>query len=397
VFAQIKKLLLGNGLAQGLQLGSLLVLSRIYAPADFGLLAQVQSVATLLAIAATLQLHLVVPLTSDEAQARACVVSVEFICLALLCLAAVPALLHGAHLPYAIVLAACIGLSNTYNGYLVYSGSFGQLSAFYVARAVIVIAFQLLLAAAHVPHGLVWAAIAGELCAALYLRQAKVGLKGLPVVNPAEAWSLARKFRAFSVFGTLQELTSASAFYAPLILFATTFGKDVGGQYAMTNRLVWAPVVLVSGSLAQVLYHRLGKNPPTSMKILLPPRQLLLSIGAVSALAGLSFLLERPTQWALGPQWALAGEFVPPMVISGCAFLMSIPFRVTCRVLHLQRLQLTLDVLLLASIYAVFASGATTPLQTMWILAALSGAQAVLLSLIARFGMNEQSAEGTSV
>lgn len=43
----------GNIFAQAIQLGALLILSRIYLPDDFGALAQVQSLATILAILAT--------------------------------------------------------------------------------------------------------------------------------------------------------------------------------------------------------------------------------------------------------------------------------------------------------------------------------------------------------
>lgn len=52
MIGNIQKLVLGNGLGQGLQLLALLVFSRIYLPGDFGLLAQVQSIATLACIVA---------------------------------------------------------------------------------------------------------------------------------------------------------------------------------------------------------------------------------------------------------------------------------------------------------------------------------------------------------
>ncbi|MFP5467295.1 MAG: translocase, partial [Gammaproteobacteria bacterium] len=70
MFQHIKKLLLGNGLAQAIQLLSLLVLSRLYTPSDFGLLAQVQAIATFSTIVATLQVHLAIPLSKSDTEAR---------------------------------------------------------------------------------------------------------------------------------------------------------------------------------------------------------------------------------------------------------------------------------------------------------------------------------------
>lgn len=383
---QIKKLLLGNGLAQALQFASLVILSRIYMPTDFGFLAQVQSAATLLAIGATLQLHLTISLSRSAEDARAAVKHVESVCLILLAVAAVPALALGAHFPFAVVLAAFLGLSNTYNGYLVFSGSFGQLSAFYVARAMAIIACQILLAVAEVPDGLVWAALAGEACAAGYLRAARVKLWTWPGLDLGKAWQFVKSHPSFSLFGTLQELASASAFYAPLILFAHVHGQAVAGQYAMANRLVWAPVVLVSGSLAQVLHHRFGRQPPSRMSEVFPPKRLWTTLPALAAIGALSFLLQGPVNWALGPAWGMASEMIPFMVLSGCAFMVSIPFRIACRVLHLQKWQLMQDLAVLLAVSALLSNPALSPVAGMKGLALLSCAQTLVLCVIVRFG-----------
>ena len=77
----VRRLMAGNGLAQALQFLSILLLSRLYAPDDFGLLAQVQSIATFAAIVATLQMHLVVPLSGDGEQARRAAATAQTVCL----------------------------------------------------------------------------------------------------------------------------------------------------------------------------------------------------------------------------------------------------------------------------------------------------------------------------
>ena len=152
---QIQKLILGNGFAQALQFLSILVLSRVYLPSDFGLLAQVQSIAMVVAILATLQLHLTIPLSKSAEEARVSVENVQALCLIIFFIILLPALYAGAVATYAIMLALFLGLANTYNSYLVFNGSFGRLSGFYVVRAILIISLQIGFAFSPVENGLV--------------------------------------------------------------------------------------------------------------------------------------------------------------------------------------------------------------------------------------------------
>lgn len=93
--------------------------------------------------------------------------------------------------------------------------------------------------------------VAGELFSAifiLYLTKSKV-----------KRWSGAKllnellKRKAFTVFGTAQELLTVVAYYMPLFFMELKFGGNVSGQYAFASRLVWGPLVVVTASLSQVL------------------------------------------------------------------------------------------------------------------------------------------------
>jgi teichuronic acid exporter len=367
--------MVGNGLAQGLQLASLLVLSRLYLPSDFGLLGQVQSIATLACIVATLQLHLTIPLTSTPEKARVAAETVQLICLSMFLLALPVALYLGKIFSFAVVLALFLGLANTYTSFLVANGSFGRMSKFYVTRALLIIGLQLAFSGLSIRDGLVWAVVLAEGMAALYLRLAHFGTASKIRIQMAGALKMVFDLKAFSFYGTVQELMSVCAFYAPLLLFTSKFGDATGGHYAMASRLVWAPVVLVSSSMAQVLYHQFGKQPPvipvSVYKSIFGPRFAFV----LATTCALAFGLQDVFLMALGAQWELASRMMPLLLLWGATFLLSTPFRVACRVLQLQRLQLLIDAAMLATVWVLFTYSSMTPLLTMWALVATAAIQ----------------------
>ena len=375
----VKKLIFGNGVAQALQFMSILILSRIYLPSDFGLLAQVQSIAMVAAIVATLQLHLTIPLCKSADEARSAVVNVQTICLTLFSIFFLPAVYFGKVVIFSLVLSLLLGLSNTYNSYLVFNGSFARLSGYYIARAVVIIIFQISFALLSINDGLVWATILAEGLAAVYLQKTQLGGFRNISIDPRAALVLAKRWKSFSVFGTLQELISVSAFYAPLFLFTLKYDATIGGQYAMANRLVWAPVVLLSSSVAQVLYHRFGKVLPTSTGDLLDILPSKVFFVAMVAVFSLTFCLQDVFLYVLGAQWGLASQLIPLQVLWGGFFLISTPFRVVCRALQLQGYQLTIDAGMLIAIGVLFTLPNFEPLPRMWVLVMAAFCQHALM------------------
>jgi O-antigen/teichoic acid export membrane protein len=369
----IKKLLLGNGLAQAIQFGSILILSRIYYPADFAILTQAQSIATLLAVVATLQMHLSIPMSQNRIEVLRIVRVVESLAIMLFILWMPIATVLGKVYVYALILTLAIAISNTCNSYLVFSGDFNRLSGFYVKRALLIVGVQFGCALFSINDGLLWGGVIGEVVTAIYLRYKNFGMVGI-CVRFSDISETIVKLRAFSLYGTLQELTSVGAFYAPLILFSYVYGADIGGQYAMVNRLVWAPTILLTSSVAQVLYHQFGKRPPSggdsgSMKYLFIDKRLVIAGILTCAVA---FQLKDLYLYVLGNQWAMASEMLPWGVVWGLIFLMSIPFRVAGRVLHLQRYQLLVDSVTFTLICFIFYFSGLEPISIMRALVAVA-------------------------
>lgn len=368
---QIKQLMLGNGLAQLLQFGSILILSRVYQPSDFGILASVQALAMVGSILITLQLHLTIPLSNTQDVALRTVLRVQNLSLILFLTALLPSIWFGGILVYALVLSLFLGLTNAYTGYLVYSGSFRRMSFFYVLRAALIILMQISFSYIEIENGLVLATLFGEALSAFYLRMIKIKSIGDDKINIWSIKQLIVNNKAFSLYGTVQEIVSVSAFYSPLFMFSYKYGEEIGGQYAMASRLIWAPVVLVSSSIAQVLSHNYGKQHYSgSLDLTWHLRSNVLGLLALACLAG--FTAQPVFHSILGEPWEMASQLLPIQLLWGVAFIMSTPFRVACRVYRLQGYQLLADALALAAIVSLLMSLELSPLQAMWVIAGLS-------------------------
>lgn len=392
----MRLLLAGNGLAQALQFGAVFILVRIYEPQDFGILAQVQSIATLAVVVGTLQLHLTIPLLSRNLDmAREVTVKIESLCFFVLLVSLPFAIWLGGITIFVAFVALGVGLSNTYSAYLVYEGRFSSLSTFYVVRAVLIIAMQLLFAVVEMSNGILWATVIGEGVAAASLRLMSLGL--MPIyINPREILSLIIRNKSFSLYGTLQELISVLAFYVPLLFFTYRFGDNIAGHYAMANRLIWGPVVLLSGSVAQVLYHRFGQSPPDTLARLWDLGYGRCIFGGTLLVIGFSFFLEDMYLWILGEQWELASQLLPLHFTWGCIFLLSMPFRVSCLVMKLQKIQLWIDTIMFLVISVLFMFLEITPLQIMWGIVLIALIQNIALALTICLSLRGRCAAGVS-
>lgn len=377
------KLLVGNGLGQAIQLLSILLLSRLYDPAAFGTLGQVQSYATVAAILATLQLHLSIPLSRDEADARQAVARVTAIACLLLVVGFPLTLIAAPRYGFSVLLAFFIGMANTYNGYLIFSGHFGKISRFYVYRAILIVVVQIALACLGVEDGLIWGAVGGEGLTALYLAyiSGNAQLPRLSVIASLRDYLQERK--SFALFGTMQELVSVSAFYSPLLLFGIHFGDDVVGQYAMASRLIWAPAVLLSGSLTQVLYHQYGSSQAKhalAPAFLLLPHKVYYLVLAFAPL--LCYALQGVVVIALGDKWEQAGQFMPVMLAWACVFIVSTPARVVCRMLAQQKYHLMIDAGMLLAVLVLFSYFNLSPIQSMYGIFIVACVQTLAIFLI---------------
>lgn len=376
MLAQIKKLMLGSGLAQAIQFGCIPILSRLYEPTSFAPLYQAQALATILAIFATLQLHLALPQARDDAEAARWSRAVLALCLAVCGLLAPVAHVVFDNL-WAIVLTLCLGVTNTVVNYQLFQERFSGIARFQLLRALAIVAAQIGLQSLFKMDSLVTATVIAECLVALVF-VVRAGLR-LPAPRDLRTGiALALQRPSLSLFGTLHEATAAAVFYAPLFLYSHFFSNAVGAQFAMANRLVWAPVVLLSGSAAQVTYQRFCRHSPQALWNVL--QDYLRETRRHAIWGGLALIAAMAAAPAvvtltLGRNWQLAGLMAPPLLLWGAIFLGSIPFRSASRALSMQRFQLLIEAATGLSFVVVFLYGPANAVAALWLITLIAAAQ----------------------
>lgn len=355
MFKNFLKLFSGNAVAQAIQLLGLLVLTTLYIPDDFGILGKIQSISAILTIVLTLQLQHVIPLSKHEKEAilqTSLVFSTLLIMFALII--TISSFISKEYI-FASLFAFLLANVSLLNNFLIYKGEFTSLSLFFILRAVFIVLLQVLFFYLKIDYGLLLGAFIGELVSVLFIfLYKKLFFITFFYKNSLKSIkSLVWEWKSYTFFGTIQELLSVMIYSLPVIFYVDKFGENVGGQFSMAYRLIWAPTVLVSSSLAQVLTHKFTKedNFIFLRSIFWFDKRIIVIL--VLLFIGL-FYIDFINQDYLANKWTVTFQLFPFMFVNALFFLFAMPYRVALRIKKLNTVILIIEIFTILSIVAMF-------------------------------------------
>lgn len=240
------------------------VLTRLYTPEDFGLLAVYASLLALIGVVASLRYELAIPLPESDVDAA----NVTALCLGLVglvtILTAILVLLAGQRvaellgtptlaayfwlLPVGVLFA---GAFNVFNYWSVRAKRFSAIAGTRVRQALATIAVQLaafklggvaLLCGQAVGQGVGTYSLGKPALASASFK--RVSWKGVIVV--------ARRYRRFPIFTTWAGLFNTAGAQLPPILIAGFFSVSGAGLFALAHRILTLPVTLFGSALQSV-------------------------------------------------------------------------------------------------------------------------------------------------
>jgi O-antigen/teichoic acid export membrane protein len=326
-------LLTGTGLAQLIALAASPLLSRLFAPEDFGVFALFQSVVALLAILATgrYELAIVLPESDDDGWqllllALAITAGVTGLSLLVVALGGgwiAQASGHASLAPWLYLLPLSVALTAVVNTLGCWSNrrrQYTQLAGNRVVQSAGGVAATVGLGAAGwaAPGLLLGGALGQSIAAALLGWQARGDAR--PVDRP-RARALAQQYLNFPRINLPHALLDALQASALLAVMGAAFGSQVLGWYAFALRIARTPLAMLGASIGQVFQQRAaqlwneggdlaGLARSTSSKL------------ALFALPFVALMLFAPDlfAWAFGAEWREAGAqarlLTPWMVLS---------------------------------------------------------------------------------
>ncbi|WP_434563078.1 oligosaccharide flippase family protein [Pseudomonas sp. R1-6] len=330
-FSRICNVLIGTSGAQLISLGVMLILVRLYSPEELGAFNVWLSFATIMAVLVTgrYELALFSGEANDDSKSIVKLVLLTSIALSILGTLSIaiassffeqiPPIVKSCSLVMAIVVFG-MGVNKALLSLLVFQQAFNKLGVARIALAAAIAVAQVLAGYfALGVSGLIYGQALGVLLATLlvFFWFDRSWLRACWSEDIGNVWGVAYRYRNFPKISLPSSLVNTVASQLPVILIASRFGAEAAGWFALTVKMMGAPVTLLAASVLDVFKEQAARDYRATGSC----RSIFLRTFVVlSLLAFPPFLLF----WWLG-EWAFVFVFGSEWVESGKYAILLIP------------------------------------------------------------------------
>lgn len=355
-------------LAGGTALGQLIVvlasplMTRLYTAEDFGLLAVFTSLLGIVLVIASLRYEFAIPLPEDDKDASSLLVlslATVFVTsifgfIAIFLFSGQLANLVGSPqlagylwlLPLSLFAGGCYQAISYWS---IRKQHFKHLAMTKLTQSLGLVAVQVVLGLfAFRPLGLFVGDMIGRVGGSGALARLAWQQSGevFRSVKFADVRSVAYRYRNFPLLSTGSSLLNAAGLQLPAILIAAQFSPQVAGWFALSQRLVAIPSVLIGRSVSQVYMNEASKlahsDPHKLKKLFLQTTKKLFQVSVIPAVlmvvfGGLAF------SFVFGKEWYEAGRYLQLLSLMFLAQFVTFPISQTLIILEKQGWQLAWD------------------------------------------------------
>lgn len=313
-------LLVGASAAQFIPILVMPVLSRLFAPEDFGILGVYLALVAILSVAGSWRIEHAVLIEADparaEAIARLCIRLCVFTAAVVLAIVGVLDIAVGdlVHLKLSRLSLYLIPLGlfgnaviQVYTVRLLRRQSITPLARARVGQAVTTASASI---AAGLLSGsgesLILASLAGQTVALAMM----VPHAGSPLrANVASLPSVLPQYGRFALFTLPADLLSAASAQLPIFFVASFFGAEAAGAFLMAQRVLLVPLSVVGSAVMDLFKTDASRLFAAQGNCRALTRRTMLALGAVSIPPAIVLILFAPPLFGLvfGAQWHLAG------------------------------------------------------------------------------------------
>ena len=322
------KLLSASVAAQAIGLVVYPILTRMYAPEDFGLLNLFLSIGNVLVVLSVADYYYAIVLPKQDRDAVALthtsllclLVSTGLIAVSVLfskpisMLFKSPAL--GGYYWMMPLYVLVMGVWNILNYWYIRTKSFGRISNYQILQSVLSVGGKIGLGCAGVLQGgMIYAMLIAPLVSLLVslwrgLKSSNIGC--LVRFQRADVATVAKAYRNFPLFVLPRSFINVLVGQLPILLLTPYFGAKCVGLLSMALLLGYTPIGTIARALYQVLYQHTTECVHASAKIG-DVFWRFIGYGSVIIIplfAILAFVLPSITAWLLGEEWRVVGEYI---------------------------------------------------------------------------------------
>ncbi|WP_411386855.1 oligosaccharide flippase family protein [Pseudomonas sp. MPB03] len=324
-FSRVRSVLIGTLGAQVISLGVMLLLVRLYSPGELGSFNVWLSFATIMAVVVTgrYELALFSGNTNDDSKpiiklVLLITVALSIIATVLVAIASsffeqVPSIVKS----YSFVLAFVVfgmGANKGLLSLLAFQQAFNKLGIARVALAGAIAVAQVLAGYfALGVSGLVYGQTIGVLLATLlvFFWFDRSWLKSCWDESTRSVRTVAFRYRDFPKFSLPADLTNTVASQLPVILIASRFGAEAAGWFALTIKMMGAPITLLATSVLDVFKEQAARDYRVtgSCRTIFLRTFIVLALLALPPFVLFWWLGEWAFMFVFGAEWTESGRY----------------------------------------------------------------------------------------
>jgi O-antigen/teichoic acid export membrane protein len=262
----------GSAISQGIVVAALPIVTRLYTPSDFSVLAVFMSLLSIICVAACLRFDIAIPIPQTDSDAinilgLALLSTVLVSSLVAICILAGAAQIAGWFnqpklQPYLWLLPLGVLLAGAYSAlqfWFVRKKEFSAIARNRIGQSFACVCTQLGFAwFGWIPVGLLLGQLlnSGAGCIGLASRLARRDRALLQYVDWSQMSLLWSKYSRFPKYSTFEALSNTAATYIPIVMIAATATRPEAGYLVLAMAAVQAPMALFGGAIAQVYLSR---------------------------------------------------------------------------------------------------------------------------------------------
>jgi len=166
-------------------------------------------------------------------------------------------------------------------------------------------------------NGLILGVIFGSFCGCIFLIERKSKIKFANLFTK-KSKMIFRKYKDFPLLNSSSSSLNALAIHLPFIIFLNSYGPIKAGLFALTIRVLNAPLIFISTSISQVLIAKVAELIRNNHSVVSFVLKIMMALVGISILP---FIIitnfgEELFELIFGPSWRKAGSYAEILILA---------------------------------------------------------------------------------